>query len=691
MSRPVRLISRSSSHAAATDWQPDVRATMALVRRVGRHARQKAFLGGFTGVLLLAAVLRLAALEDVGYGNPYYAAAVRSMLQSWGNFFFVSYDPVGFVAVDKPPLGLWIQAASAWIFGYHRLSLLLPQVLAGLLSVAIVALLVRHAFGGPAGLFAALVAATMPISVVTDRTNELDSVLVLVLLLAVGAYLRAASSGCVQDALLAGAVLGVGFNVKMLAAVIPLPALSLYYLLTARGSLAHRIGRLCLAVAALVAVGAIWPLAVQLTPPNLRPYVGSSADNSVWNLIVGHNGMTRLFPGGLGSAGAQAAPPWNIPAGGPLTAPPPGPPTLLQEIGPPSALRLFNAQLSGQASWLLPVVPFGLLAARQGLLKGHGFSLAGAHTLLWLVWLLTAVAFFSVANLFHRYYLGLLMPPVAALVGSGVVALWRGYRGNGLDRWLLISTIATTAGAQVAILAYWPDWQARLLPGIVGAAALAITVLILARVCDEHGRSWLKGAAGAVGGGGLLLAPIVWNLISITEPLPMRTTLPFAGPSAPAGPAPAQPPDRTGGFNRPDGSPLLNYLREHRGGADVLLATPNAMLASPLIIASGEPVIAVGGFSGNDRIVTEYELRRWVDTGSLRFFLLPRDSGRGPSDRLGGRRPSTQLAWVSQQCQPVPPERWSAPAAGRARPTPPPGAGAPRPLGGLQLMDCAPS
>jgi 4-amino-4-deoxy-L-arabinose transferase-like glycosyltransferase len=78
---------------------------------------------------LLAAVLRLWRLNDNGYGNQYYAAGVRSMLESWHNFFFDAFGPNGFVSLDKPPAAFWIQVASAKLLGFSGVSVLLPQAL----------------------------------------------------------------------------------------------------------------------------------------------------------------------------------------------------------------------------------------------------------------------------------------------------------------------------------------------------------------------------------------------------------------------------------------------------------------------------------------------------------------------------------------------------------------------------------
>src|ERR671926_263908 len=179
-------------------------------------------------ILILSAFLNLFRLTSEGYGNTYYSAAVKNMLTSWHNFFFVSFD-AGFVTVDKPPLGLWIQAASAKLFGFNGLSLLLPQALAGILSVALLYHLVRKTFGPVAGLLAALVLAVTPIAVAINRTNDLDSLLVLSILLAAWAAIRAAETGRIRWLLVCMVVVGLGFNIKMLEAYLVLPAFYVFY------------------------------------------------------------------------------------------------------------------------------------------------------------------------------------------------------------------------------------------------------------------------------------------------------------------------------------------------------------------------------------------------------------------------------------------------------------------------------
>src|SRR5437868_8381350 len=250
------------------------------------------------GITLISVFMNFFQLGQNGFGS-YYPAAVRSMMDNWHNFFFASYDPGGFVTIDKPPVGFWLQVISAKLFGFTPFSVLLPQALAGVLSVILLYSLVRRHFGVTAGLLAALALALSPISVVTNRNITIDSTLALILLVGAWAVLRAAETGRLRWLLLSAAVVGIGFNVKMLEAYLVVPAYGLLYLLAAPVSVWKRIGHLALAGVVLLVVSLSWITAVDLTPASQRPYVGSTQDNSELNLALGYNGIERL----LGSFG----------------------------------------------------------------------------------------------------------------------------------------------------------------------------------------------------------------------------------------------------------------------------------------------------------------------------------------------------------------------------------------------------
>ncbi len=222
-------------------------------------------------ILALSAFLNLYDLTGEGYANSYYAAAVKDMLTSWHNFFFVSFD-AGFVSVDKPPLGLWIQAGSAYLFGFHGWALLLPQALAGILSVALLYHLVSRAFGLVAGLIAALVLTVTPVAVGVERTNNSDGLLVFIVLVGTWAVIRATETGRVRWLLLGVVIVGLGFNIKMLEAYLVLPALYLLYFLAAPVSLWRRLIHLGAATALLLVVSLSWAIAVDMTPADQRPF-----------------------------------------------------------------------------------------------------------------------------------------------------------------------------------------------------------------------------------------------------------------------------------------------------------------------------------------------------------------------------------------------------------------------------------
>jgi 4-amino-4-deoxy-L-arabinose transferase-like glycosyltransferase len=485
-------------------------------------------------ILALSAFCEFFQLSRIGLGNLYYAAAVKSMLTSWHNFFFVAFDPGGFVSVDKPPLGFWIQAASAKLFGFSGWSLLLPEALAAVVSVAVLYHLVQRAFGPVAGLLAALALALMPISVVTSRDNTIDSLLVLAVLLAAWAVCKAAETGSLGWLLVGAVLVGLGFNIKMLEAYLVVPALGLLYLLAAPRRLRTRIGHLALASVLLLGVSLSWALAVDATPAVARPYVGSSSTNSEIELAFGYNGLERLTGRLFGRGGAAGGQQGRAPANRtPATRTPPagrGAPRgggfFGGENGAPSPLRLFNEQIGPQISWLLPLALLGLLASGWGMRKRLLFAsdtttpaaplsearMSGDEPgdeeepaprvwrlrpldrrqqafVLWGMWFLTQAVFFSVAGFFHTYYMVMLAPAVAALAGIGAVELARDYRRPGWRGWLLPIALVATALVQALWLSTFPAYGRWLTPLVVGTCVLAAGLLVRLRFIQMQAKT----------------------------------------------------------------------------------------------------------------------------------------------------------------------------------------------------------
>src|ERR1700694_5790281 len=393
-------------------------------------ARHRFALGG---ILLISIVMNFYQLGKNGFGS-YYPAAVLSMMDNWHNFFFAAYDPGGFVSIDKPPVGFWLEAASAKIFGFNSVSILLPQALAGVLSVWLLYYLVRRHFGVVAGLLAALALALSPISVLTNRNITIDSTLALTLLVGAWAVLRAAETGRLRWLLLAATIVGIGFNIKMLEAYLVVPAFGLLYLLAAPKSIWKRIGHLALAGLVLLAVSFSCIVAVDLTPASQRPYVDSTQDNSELNLALGYNGIERLLGGLFGRGGFRGGPPANTSTnttnrlgntsgngtpptngnGGPTNtgrngtgqqSPTgrPGGAGGLFDLGNPGPLRLFTEPLGGQIVWLLPLAILGMLALAWQRRLRFQEDPQQQSLVCWGMWLLTMGIFFSVAGFFHQY------------------------------------------------------------------------------------------------------------------------------------------------------------------------------------------------------------------------------------------------------------------------------------------------
>jgi len=604
---------------------------------------------------IVSAFFVLTRLGQEGFGNEYYAAAVRSMLQSGHNLFFAAFDPAGFLAVDKPPVGLWVQAAFAAGLGFHGWSLILPQALSAIASVVVLYILVKRDFGRPAGFIAALVVALTPISVATARNNTMDSQLVLVCLLAAWAAREAADTGRPRWLLGSAALLGLGFNIKMAQALLVLPAVYAVYLLAAGARLRVRLLHLALATLLLVALSLSWAVAVDLTPEADRPYVSSTQGNSVLELIVGHNAASRL---GLRlSDGGDSL--QTRPAGAPA-----GP--LQRETGDPGPFRLFNAELAGQASWLLPLAVLGGALVAANTRWRVRLSQPARGLILWVAWLLPMAVFVCLAGLMHRYYLAMCAPAIAALVGAGLSRFWE-RRAAGVWRAALGALLATSTASTVLLLGYWPDWQARLAPLLV-ALTLVAMVLILLGGTEGVWRRAMAASGLVLGIASLLVVPAVWSTFPVI--LGGDRHLPYAGPelATSAGRAQADGPPQ----------PLVDRLVHLADGEVFLAAALDANAAAPLILATGRPVMAMGGFTGSDPILTPEELAKRVAAGEVRFFWIPRQEGGLAQRPARGSRSENAglLEWVYGHCA------LRLPGIGSQSPQPPSPAGVPAyPLG----------
>jgi 4-amino-4-deoxy-L-arabinose transferase-like glycosyltransferase len=580
---------------------------------------------------LLAALLYTWGLSRVGMGNSYYAAAVRSGSKSWKAFFFGSLDPGSFITVDKPPAALWVMSLSARLFGFSSWSMLLPEAAAGVGSVLILHKLVRKWAGDLSAHLAALALAITPVAVVMFRYNNPDAFLTLLCLGAAWALWTALETGRTRWLLLSSALIGVAFDTKMLQAFIVLPAMALVYLIAGPPKLGKRLVQLVAAGGVLLVSAGWWVLAVVLWPTASRPYIGSTTNNSILSLIFGYNGLSRIFGKSKG-----AAPGGGAAGGGAGFGSTPG------------VLRLFNSEIGGQIAWLIPLAAVGLLAGLWLTRRGSRTDRGRAGWILWGGWALVCAAVFSLSKgTFHPYYTVQMAPAIAALAAAGGVALWHLGRRNRALGWVLPATIVVTAAVAVDILNRTPNYYPWLRSAVaIGAAVAAAGLLITMYVRQK----WVMIVAAGLAIASLLAAPAAYSLTTVNSAV--SGSMPSAGPSVSgrvgtgfgaggrAGP----------GTTTTANAALISYLEAHRGNAEYLVAAFGASSTEPIIIASGEPVITIGGFNGGDPAPTLAQFEQLVAQGKVRYVLISSGGGGGGfgggAGGPGGGTTSSISTWV---------------------------------------------
>jgi len=663
--------------------------------------KKNLFFGVTISTLLVIAIMafsfgvHMVNIESIGDANAYYTAAVKSMLQSWSNFFFIAAEPGGSVTVDKPPLGLWIEAVFAYFLGVSGFSVSLPNILAGVFGIPLLYSMVKKYMGEIAGLVAAFVMAITPVFVATNRNNTMDGMLVFFLLLAAWAFIKATESGKLTWLLLGAFIVGLGFNIKMLQAFLPLPAFYALYFFGSKEGWLRKIFNLGIATVLLVAVSLSWAVVVDLVPADSRPYIGSSDNNTVMGLIFGHNGVSRLDNSGLGNGAPQngqtppsapqtgtnpnqgtqpqqnprqgppqqaldacatltqgdacsfttqngntingsciippnqsqlaCAPANMIPQGQNGQAPNGGPngqgpqqgqgggTPFSQETGTPGVLRFFTQPLSKQMSWLLPFALISVLIA----LFGSRIQLpveSGVHKalILWGGWLLTCVVFFSmVSGIFHAYYAIMLAPALGAMVGIGFAQLWDWNAGRKWAGILLAISAAVTIGFQYFAVTQYNEFAWWML----GSGILLGLGIIFQFV--RGGRLAYVSMLAA-----MLIIPTYWTVMTSVADSDINLPTAYTGSSQTQ-----NGPDRARQQGSNVNTELLAYLDANTQGMKYLVAVPSSQQGSQLVLASGRPVLFMGGFSGSDEVVTVDDLNELVANGELRYILYGGDRG----------------------------------------------------------------
>ena len=603
-------------------------------------------------VTLLAAFLYLVNLTVSGFANTYYSAAALAASQSWSAWFFGSFDAANFITVDKPPLATMLMGLSVRLFGLNSWSILVPEALAGVATVAVLFAVVRRSFGPVAGFIAAVVMALTPAAVLIFRFNNPDALLTLLLVLAAGAFLKALDTGRLRWVLAAAILVGLAFNTKYLQAFLVLPAFAITYAIAAPGGLRRRLAGLMAAAAGVLLSSGWWVVIVQLLPADVRPFIGGSTTNSPLDLLFGYDGLARIFGGGGGPSGGV---PGGAGGGGGFS-------------GTPGILRLFNSEFGGQISWLIPFALIGLVTGLWMRRRASRMDRARAGYLLWGLWLLIhALVFSFMSGIIHSYYAVALAPAIATLVGAGAVEMWKlrtRFRFGGV---LLGAAILASAAWSWALLERTPDFAPGLGPVVLFVGALVALILI---VPLSPSRQRVQLLAAGLGLAVLLAGPATYALDTMATAYSSGD--PQAGPvvagggglgagapaglgtgglgggsvppggvdgrattgrlaGTPGGGNGAAPADGTGSGGS---SSLVTYLLENRGSATWIVAATSAQEAGSIELASGAPVMAMGGFSGSDPAPTLAQFKAYVASGQLRFVLVGGGGGPGGSSTV---------------------------------------------------------
>jgi 4-amino-4-deoxy-L-arabinose transferase-like glycosyltransferase len=597
------------------------------------------------GVLAFAAVLYVWNLTVSGYANTYYSAASLAGSQSWSAWFFGSFDAGNFITVDKPPLSTMLMGLSVRLFGLSSWSVLLPEALCGVATVGFLFAAVKRSFGPAAALIAALIMALTPAAVLIFRFNNPDALLTLLLVVAAWALIRSVESGSYRWMALAATLVGLAFLTKYLQAYLVLPAFALVFGFSAATTLRRRIAGLAVALAAVLVASGWWVAIVELLPAGSKPFIGGSTTGSALDLIFGYDGLGRIFgsgggPGGFGGGGGFGF-------GG--------------EVDP---LRLFNDQWFGQIAWLIPLAAVCLVVGLFRRRYAHRTDAGLAGYLLWGGWFaVTAIVFSYMSGIVHSYYAVALVPAIAALVGAGLTDLWTarlpisrlGSHGLWLGGVAVGAAALGTAWFGATLLDRTPSFYPGLGAASIALAAAALAVLIVLSLPRLAGRAVarrLAVVAAVVGMAAMLAGPAAYSLETMNNAYGGGDPHPGPGTMAGFGGGPGG--FDGGGFGggpggTTDDTVLMNYLVANRGNATWIVAANSSQEAGAIQIATGLPVMAMGGFMGSDPAPTVEEFKAYVASGKLRFVIAGGIGGFG-----GGFGSSNVTAWVMGACQIVP-------------------------------------
>lgn len=559
----------------------------------------------FFGLLLVAALLYLWNLSSNGWANAYYAAASQAGALDWKAFFFGSSDVGNGITLDKLPASIWVSSLSIRLFGLSPWSLLVPQALMGVGTVALTYLTVRRHFRMAAAVLAGIVTLLTPAAAVLFRYNNPDALLTLLLAVSVYLLLRAVEDGRWRWLIGAGIAVGLGFLTKSAQALIILPVLGLVYLFAGPGRTARRIWQLLSALAAVVVSAGWWVLIAETWDDGDRPYAGGSFTNSFVEVLLRQNGLGRLVGAAAGGSSQIEA----IKAG-------------------PLKLLMYPT-FGTQGSWLLIMAVVLLLTSLVLLRQRRREDPRRATLLLAGGWLLAYAAVFSyMSGVINPYYLVALAPPLGIVIGAGSQLSWAA------RRWLpyriaLALAFLISALLAAGYLAISGGTGAAVAPVLIVLSAL-LTGFLLLRIR----RPAVAGITAAAAAAACLAGPALFTVSAVLRPhsgvwpaaaLPTATSV-FDSPDPGSWPSEA-PLDLRGTSigHRPE-EEIVDLLSASPPEVRWAAATPGAANAARYQLGSGASVLPVGGFNSGSPFPTSEQFREFVRQGEIRYYIVRSDS-----------------------------------------------------------------
>ncbi|MEN9753406.1 MAG: hypothetical protein RL670_1097 [Actinomycetota bacterium] len=593
-------------------------------------------------VAVLAVLSGVMYLFDLANGqrSEYYASIAVSMSKSFSNFFFGALDGGGNLTLDKIPGSYWAPAIFVKLFGFSTWSVNAPNALATVGLVVVMAFTARRLFGNTAGIVAGVLIAATPIITAVARSNQPESMFLLMLGLAANRAVAAFQNTSRRSLVASGAWIAAAFHMYMVEAWAVWPALIVAWFFTHQ-SLVKKIVDLAIAGSVSLGLSLVWIITVWLIPAGSRPYIGGTYHNNPWEMVFGYNALGRFSATKVSGSSSVTGLDYRS------FTPPFG--------GSAGFGRLFNQQVAGQISWLIPAV----IAAIVILLW---LKQQRALTIFLASWFATFFVMFSLVAGMHQFYVASLAIPMALLVAMAIAAAFKAQKS-----WLILVVAAPTV--------IWSNAMSQLYPGYFGAlpyvqSGLLIVAAALILFTDEMAskhryRTLISGVAAAA----LVGTPLAWSVDAVNHPSSIN---PVAGPTSlqfgggfgggpnggmrPGGPGAGAPGGGFGGFGAQDNSTLIKYLQDSLGGAKYLLVTFGAQSAASFTTATGDNILPVGGFDGQDPAPTLAQFKAMVAKGEIKYVMTGGNGGGpgGPGGRGGQASTGTSSSiqdWVTSNCQ----------------------------------------